>query len=84
MYIEEIKEEGQEIMISQSNPKESIGIVSCTSTSSDLGVWDAKRALVGAGGRALFYPTLIYNVLRNMLQSEFRWWDLVDEVKTFK
>lgn len=80
MYIEEIKEEGQEIMISQSNPKESIGIVSC----SDLGVWDAKRALVGAGGRALFYPTLIYNVLRNMLQSEFRWWDLVDEVKTFK
>ncbi|CBI25852.3 unnamed protein product, partial [Vitis vinifera] len=26
---------------------------------------DARRALVGAGARALFYPTLLYNVLRN-------------------
>ncbi|EOA36145.1 hypothetical protein CARUB_v10009759mg [Capsella rubella] len=74
MYIEELKEGGDESIISQND---SIGIVSCTS--SDLGVWNAKRALVGAGGRALFYPTLIYNVLRNMVQSEFRWWDLVDE-----
>ncbi|KZV45079.1 hypothetical protein F511_29400 [Dorcoceras hygrometricum] len=42
-------------------------------------VWDAKRALVGAGARALFYPTLLYNVIRNKIQSEFRWWDRVDE-----
>ncbi|XP_010474839.1 PREDICTED: putative dual specificity protein phosphatase DSP8 [Camelina sativa] len=80
MYIEELKEEGDEILISESNPKESIGLGGVvSSTSSDLGVWNAKRALVGAGGRALFYPTLIYNLLRNMLQSEFRWWDQVDE-----
>ncbi|CAH2041054.1 unnamed protein product [Thlaspi arvense] len=42
-------------------------------------VSDAKRVLVGAGARALFYPTLLYNVLRNKIQSEFRWWDRVDE-----
>ncbi|XP_047319825.1 phosphatidylglycerophosphate phosphatase PTPMT2-like [Impatiens glandulifera] len=40
---------------------------------------DTKRVLVGAGGRALFYPTLLYNVLRNKIQAEFRWWDLIDE-----
>ncbi|KAF3335026.1 putative dual specificity protein phosphatase DSP8 [Carex littledalei] len=39
----------------------------------------AKRALVGAGARILFYPTLVYNVFRNKIQSEFRWWDRVDE-----
>ncbi|KAK6119299.1 hypothetical protein DH2020_046955 [Rehmannia glutinosa] len=42
-------------------------------------VWDPKRALVGAGARALFYPTLLYNVVRNKFQTEFRWWDRVDE-----
>jgi len=40
----------------------------------------AKRAFVGAGARALFYPTLLYNVVRNKLESEFRWWDEVDQV----
>lgn len=51
----------------------------------DFGKWsfvgsDTKRVLVGAGARALFYPTLVYNVVRNRLQAEFRWWDKVDEV----
>eukprot|EP01018_Ginkgo_biloba_P002761 Gb_23510 [translate_table: standard] len=40
----------------------------------------AKRVFVGAGARALFYPTLLYNVVRNKLQAEFRWWDEVDQV----
>ncbi|XP_027066809.1 phosphatidylglycerophosphate phosphatase PTPMT2-like [Coffea arabica] len=41
---------------------------------------DAKRALVGAGARILFYPTLLYNVFRNkMNQAEFRWWDQIDQ-----
>ncbi|EEF48147.1 phosphatidylglycerophosphate phosphatase PTPMT2 [Ricinus communis] len=40
---------------------------------------DAKRALVGAGARILFYPTLLYNVFRNKIQSEFRWWDEIDQ-----
>ncbi|KAG0492989.1 hypothetical protein HPP92_006059 [Vanilla planifolia] len=39
----------------------------------------AKRVLVGAGARVLFYPTLLYNVIRNKVQAEFRWWDEVDE-----
>jgi atypical dual specificity phosphatase len=42
----------------------------------------AKRALVGAGARVLFYPTLLYNVLRNQFEAEFRWWDRVDQVAT--
>ncbi|KAL8191849.1 hypothetical protein R6Q57_028580 [Mikania cordata] len=40
---------------------------------------DAKRALVGAGARILFYPTLLYNVFRNKIQPEFRWWDQIDQ-----
>ena len=44
---------------------------------------NAKRALVGAGARILFYPTLLYNVFRNKLQPEFRWWDQVHEVFSF-
>ncbi|GFZ01132.1 phosphotyrosine protein phosphatases superfamily protein [Actinidia rufa] len=40
---------------------------------------DVKRVLIGAGARALFYPTLLYNVVRNKIQAEFRWWDWVDE-----
>ncbi|GAB4835020.1 hypothetical protein Ancab_033287 [Ancistrocladus abbreviatus] len=42
-------------------------------------VWDTKRVFVGAGARLLFYPTLLYNVVRNKIQAEFRWWDRVDE-----
>lgn len=42
-------------------------------------VMDAKRVLIGAGARALFYPTLLYNVVRNKIQAEFRWWDRVGE-----
>lgn len=40
---------------------------------------DAKWALVGAGARILFYPTLLYNVFRNKIQAEFRWWDEIDQ-----
>ncbi|OEL35177.1 putative dual specificity protein phosphatase DSP8 [Dichanthelium oligosanthes] len=39
----------------------------------------AKRALVGAGARVLFYPTLLYNILRNRFEADFRWWDRVDQ-----
>jgi atypical dual specificity phosphatase len=42
-----------------------------------------KRALVSAGARFLFYPTLLYNVLRNRFEAEFRWWDRVDQVIVF-
>ncbi|XP_008658899.1 uncharacterized protein [Zea mays] len=38
----------------------------------------AKEAAVGAAARVLFYPTLLYNVVRSKVQAEFRWWDEVD------
>ncbi|XP_021854064.1 phosphatidylglycerophosphate phosphatase PTPMT2 isoform X2 [Spinacia oleracea] len=40
---------------------------------------DAKKAFIGAGARLFFYPTLLYNVLRNKIESDFRWWDQVDQ-----
>ncbi|KAK1305413.1 putative dual specificity protein phosphatase DSP8 [Acorus calamus] len=45
----------------------------------EIGLIDVKRAAVGVGARALFYPTLAYNVVRNRLESGFHWWDEVDE-----
>lgn len=72
MYIEELKEgelDSGDLQLSADDCCQGDGLV----------VSDAKRVLVGAGARALFYPTLIYNVVRNKIQSEFRWWDRVDE-----
>jgi atypical dual specificity phosphatase len=40
----------------------------------------AKEAAVGVAARVLFYPTLLYNVVRSKAQAEFRWWDEVDQV----
>ena len=81
MYIEELKAgEGVERAGEEEENK------SCCGSSEVLGVersvveWNAKRVLIGAGARALFYPTLLYNVVRNKIQPEFRWWDRVDEV----
>ncbi|GER31172.1 FKBP-like peptidyl-prolyl cis-trans isomerasefamily protein [Striga asiatica] len=71
MYIEELKEGDSESGEHQ--------VCSDLYNSSALVVWDPKKVLVGAGARALFYPTLLYNVVRNKIQSEFRWWDKVDE-----
>ncbi|CAA0842732.1 Putative dual specificity protein phosphatase DSP8 [Striga hermonthica] len=71
MYIEELKEGGSESGEHQ--------VCSDLYDSGALVVWDPKKVLVGAGARALFYPTLLYNVVRNKIQSEFRWWDKVDE-----
>ncbi|KAL2460835.1 putative dual specificity protein phosphatase DSP8 [Abeliophyllum distichum] len=66
MYIEELKEEAEEQVCG--NLCEGVAVSR-----------EAKRVLVGAGARALFYPTLLYNVVRNKFQAEFRWWDRVDE-----
>ncbi|WOL20544.1 dual specificity protein phosphatase DSP8 [Canna indica] len=45
----------------------------------DVAKTKAKKALVGAGARILFYPTLMYNVIRNKVEAEFHWWDEVDQ-----
>lgn len=68
MKIEELDETGESMCRSESETRLMIVRV------------DAKRALVGAGARILFYPTLLYNVFRNKIQAEFRWWDQIDQV----
>lgn len=79
MYIEELKErdleneEGQQLCGKEDDSEIGEG-------QGGFLIWDAKRVIVGAGARAFFYPTLLYNVVRNKIQSEFRWWDRVDEV----
>jgi atypical dual specificity phosphatase len=70
MYIEELKEGDVEAGEENLSTDSSIGAVITL---------DAKKVLVLAGARALFYPTLVYNVVRNKIQSDFRWWDRVDE-----
>uniref|UniRef100_A0A7N0VI54 phosphatidylglycerophosphatase n=1 Tax=Kalanchoe fedtschenkoi TaxID=63787 RepID=A0A7N0VI54_KALFE len=69
MYIEEIKEFGggvcgDRVMVGN-------GVEDDAS--------DARKVLIGAGARLLFYPTLLYNLVRNSVEAEFRWWDQVDE-----
>lgn len=63
-----------------SNSKYNQQIVNYSNYNQQIVTVDAKRVLVGAGARILFYPTLFYNVFRNKIQSEFRWWDQIDQV----
>ncbi|KAF4374748.1 hypothetical protein CsatB_004278 [Cannabis sativa] len=72
MYIEELKGGGEVESREEENFSGDYG-------SRRIDIADTKRVLVGAGARALFYPTLLYNVVRNKFQAEFRWWDRVDE-----
>ncbi|XP_055812213.1 phosphatidylglycerophosphate phosphatase PTPMT2-like [Solanum dulcamara] len=93
MYIEEEKggelETGKEEevvvvggVIETAEKSSTAGKVLCCSGSSGknaIFVLDVRRVMVGVGARALFYPTLLYNVVRNKIQVEFRWWDWIDE-----
>ncbi|KAI3468996.1 hypothetical protein Pfo_025659 [Paulownia fortunei] len=74
MYIEELKEreQGGEELSGGAD-------VLCKADGAIVVWWDAKRVLVGAGARALFYPTLLYNVVRNKIQAQFHWWDWIDK-----
>lgn len=86
MYIEELKGAEEEAVVKNGEEESSEFCDQGDSVSdvSEIGksfvVSDVKRVLIGAGARALFYPTLLYNVVRNKFQAEFRWWDRVDEV----
>lgn len=71
MHIQELEDGEAEVIRGEEKSR---------SDCSSVAVLDAKRVLVGVGARALFYPTLLYNIVRNKIQSEFRWWDRVDEV----
>lgn len=85
MYIEELKGAEEEAVV-KNGEEESSKSCDQNDSVSDVSeirksfvVSDVKRVLIGAGARALFYPTLLYNVVRNKFQAEFRWWDRVDE-----
>ncbi|XP_031099177.1 putative dual specificity protein phosphatase DSP8 [Ipomoea triloba] len=79
MYIEEVKavtieeEKEEEERVSSGNAE-----ILSSDTRGTL-VVDVRKVVVGVGARALFYPTLLYNVVRNRIQTEFRWWDWIDE-----
>ncbi|WCJ25832.1 Phosphatidylglycerophosphate phosphatase PTPMT1 [Euphorbia peplus] len=77
MIIEEL--EGGEVVERGVEVKSCVEIVNKSDFKGGEVAWEAKRVLVGAGARALFYPTLIYNVVRNKIEPEFRWWDRVDQ-----
>lgn len=78
MHIEELKE-GE----LQSGEEGNSGAIVSNLVDQSVIRSDVKRIVVGVGARVLFYPTLLYNVFRNKLQTEFRWWDRVDEVYIF-
>ncbi|EXC02093.1 Protein-tyrosine phosphatase mitochondrial 1-like protein [Morus notabilis] len=77
MYIEELKGGGEAEGGEERNSLAGDGGGDCSS--GNIVVFDTKRVLIGAGARALFYPTLLYNVVRNKIQADFRWWDKIDE-----
>ncbi|KAH0666502.1 hypothetical protein KY285_027708 [Solanum tuberosum] len=86
MYIEEEKrgefENGEVEMggvVEKSSPADKVVCSSGSSGKNAIVVLDVRRVMVGVGARALFYPTLLYNVVRNKIQVEFRWWDWIDE-----
>lgn len=85
MYIEEVKEVtiGEEVEEEEEEEDERLSSGNAEALCSDTGgtlAVDVRRVLIGVGARALFYPTLLYNVVRNRIQTEFRWWDWIDEV----
>ncbi|CAE6031447.1 unnamed protein product [Arabidopsis arenosa] len=79
MYIEELTEREEEKGERLVEDNVADGDKAILVSRGNVIVLTTKRALVGVGARALFYPTLIYNVVRNKLETEFRWWDRVAE-----
>ena len=41
-----------------------------------------KRAFVEVFARALFYPTVMLNYGRSLIEPEFHWWDRIDKVSS--
>ncbi|KAF3789268.1 putative dual specificity protein phosphatase [Nymphaea thermarum] len=71
MYIEELEEE---TLPDHHDSKQLLDVSNYTVVQST-----AKRILVGAGARFLFYPTLLYNICRHRIEPDFHWWDEVDQ-----
>ena len=78
MYIEEVIEKEERSVEEVSNVAD--GDEEIVVSRGNVIVLTTKMALVGVGARALFYPTLVYNVVRNKVEAEFHWWDRVAQV----
>lgn len=78
MRIRELRD-GSEVEDDEREEEEASGATAAAGEVVAVVRLQAKRALVGAGARVLFYPTLLYNVLRNRFDGDFRWWDRVDQ-----
>ncbi|KAJ0262122.1 Phosphatidylglycerophosphate phosphatase PTPMT1 [Hirschfeldia incana] len=72
MYIEEVIEKEEKRSVEEVNVDDGDKEMVVVSRGSVT-----KMALVGVGARALFYPTLVYNVVRNKVEPQFHWWDRV-------
>ncbi|RID69709.1 hypothetical protein BRARA_C01788 [Brassica rapa] len=75
MYIEEVIEKEERLVEEVSNVAD--GDEEMVVSRGNVIVLTTKMAIVGVGARALFYPTLVYNVVRNKVEAEFHWWDRV-------
>uniref|UniRef100_M4E2M3 Uncharacterized protein n=1 Tax=Brassica campestris TaxID=3711 RepID=M4E2M3_BRACM len=75
MYIEEVIEKEERLAEEVGNVAD--GDEEMVVSRGNVIVLTTKMALVGVGARALFYPTLVYNVVRNKVEAEFHWWDRV-------
>ncbi|KAH0932702.1 hypothetical protein HID58_009819 [Brassica napus] len=75
MYIEQVIEKEERLVEEVGNVAD--GDEEMVVSRGNVIVLTTKMALVGVGARALFYPTLVYNVVRNKVEAEFHWWDRV-------
>ncbi|CAN7006974.1 hypothetical protein IGI04_010412 [Brassica rapa subsp. trilocularis] len=75
MYIEEVIEKEERLVEEVGNVAD--GDEEMVVSRGNVIVLTTKMAIVGVGARALFYPTLVYNVVRNKVEAEFHWWDRV-------
>ena len=48
----------------------------------EVGSLGVKRAFVEVFARALFYPTVMLNYGRSLIEPEFHWWDRIDKVSS--
>ena len=48
----------------------------------EAGSLGVKRAFVEVFARALFYPTVMLNYGRSLIEPEFHWWDRIDKVSS--
>ncbi|KAF8101739.1 hypothetical protein N665_0201s0060 [Sinapis alba] len=79
MHIEDVTEKEEERLVEEVSVDGDGDKKEIVVSRGNVVVLTTKMALVGVGARALFYPTLVYNVVRNKVEAEFHWWDRVSQ-----